>query len=180
MEALEDLLKANQIPLPEERSFMIEHAAEIEQEIKEEKEKEVMSQAVHLKWTTPGVEGVKALINEINSMNLENLEVLDLTGISHSPFPCYFLCIDMHMGDEGCKLLASVFSQGWSLVNIFHFYFSPSMMPRLHTIVLYGNDIGKAGASSLISAFKYLPQIELLGLEVLRRFEKMKMKMNCI
>ena len=86
MEALEDLLKANQIPLPEERSFMIEHASEIEQEIKEEKEKEVMSQAVHLKWTTPGVEGVKALINEINSMNLENLEVLDLTGISYSPF----------------------------------------------------------------------------------------------
>lgn len=80
VEALENLLKANQIPLPEERNFMIEHAAEIEKEIEEKEEKKLMSQAVHLKWTTPGVEGVKSLINEINSMNLESLEVLDLTG----------------------------------------------------------------------------------------------------
>ena len=43
-------------------------------------------------------------------------------------------------------------------------------MPRLHTIILYGNDIGPAGVSALISAFKYLPQVELLGLEILRLF----------
>ena len=75
----------------------------------------------------------------------------------------------MHMGDEGCKLLAKFFSQGWSLVNIFQFYFSPPTMPRLHTVILYGNDIGKEGAHTLINAFRYLPQIELLGLEVLSR-----------
>jgi len=37
----------------------------------------------------------------------------------------------------------------------------------LHSIMLYGNDITKKGANALISAFKYLPQVELLGLEVL-------------
>lgn len=72
------------------------------------------------------------------------------------------------MGDEGAALLAKVFSQGWSLVNIFQFYFSPPTLPRLHSILLYGNDITSVGANTLLSAFKYLPQVELLGLEFLR------------
>lgn len=73
------------------------------------------------------------------------------------------------MGDEGATLLAQVFSQGWSLVNIFQFYFSPPTLPRLHSILLYGNDITPTGANTLLAAFKYLPQVELLGLEFLRR-----------
>lgn len=72
------------------------------------------------------------------------------------------------MGDEGAALLAQVFSQGWSLVNIFQYYFSPPTLPRLHSILLYGNDITSTGANTLLSAFKYLPQVELLGLEFLR------------
>ena len=74
---------------------------------------------------------------------------------------------DLHMGDEGCLLLAKMFSQGWSFVNVFHFYFSPPTLPCLHSLILYGNDITKKGANALIAAFKYLPQVELLGLEVL-------------
>ena len=37
-----------------------------------------------LKWTTKGVEGIKALITEINNYAYTNLEVLDLTGTPHS------------------------------------------------------------------------------------------------
>ena len=48
------------------------------------------------------------------------------------------------------------------------FYFSLPTLPRLHSIILYGNDITKKGANILLSAFRYHPQIELLGLEVLR------------
>lgn len=114
-----------------------------------------MTKAVHLKWTDQGVEGIKALINEINKFTYTNLEVLDIS--------------DLHMGDEGCMLLAKVFSQGWSLVNVFQVYFSPPTLPCLHSLILYGNDITKKGASALISAFKYLPQVELLGLEVLSK-----------
>ena len=108
---------------------------------------------MYLKWTDKGVEGIQALINEINKFSYTSLEVLDLS--------------DLHMGDEGCMMLAKVFSQSWSLVNVFHFYFSPPTLPCLHSIMLYGNDITKKGANALISAFKYLPQVELLGLEVL-------------
>ena len=43
-----------------------------------------MGQAVMLKWTTKGVEGIKALITEINNYAYTNLEVLDLTGTPHS------------------------------------------------------------------------------------------------
>lgn len=39
-----------------------------------------MGQAVLLKWTSKGVEGIKALITEINNFTYTNLEVLDLTG----------------------------------------------------------------------------------------------------
>ena len=113
-----------------------------------------MTKAVMLKWTDQGVQGIKNLITEINNFSYTNLEVLDLS--------------DLHMGDEGCKLLADVFSQGWSLVNILQFYFSPPTLPRLHSIILYGNYIGKQGAAALLNAFRYLPQVELLGLEVLR------------
>ena len=67
-----------------------------------------MTKAVHLKWTDKGVEGVKALIAEIEKFSYTSLEVLDLS--------------DLHMGDEGCLLLAKMFSQGWSFVNVFHFY----------------------------------------------------------
>lgn len=42
-----------------------------------------MGQAVMLKWTTKGVEGIKALITEINNYTYTNLEVLDLTGTPH-------------------------------------------------------------------------------------------------
>ena len=80
----------------------------------------------------------------------------------------FLFSLDLHMGDEGAALLAKVFSQGWSLVNIFQFYFSPPTLPRLHSILLYGNDITSVGANTLLSAFKYLPQVELLGLEFLR------------
>lgn len=73
-------------------------------------------------------------------------------------------------------MLAKVFSQGWSLVNVFHFYFSPPTLPCLHSIMLYGNDITKKGATALISAFKYIPQVELLGLEVLRMASMFVMK----
>ena len=110
-----------------------------------------MKKAVMLKWTDEGPQGIKNLIAEIDKFTYTNLEVLDLS--------------DLHMGDEGCKLLAEVFSQGWSLVNIMQFYFS---LPTLHSIILYGNDITKNGANILLSAFRYHPQIELLGLEVLR------------
>ena len=113
-----------------------------------------MTKAVHLKWTDKGVEGIKALIAEIEKFSYTSLEVLDLS--------------DLHMGDEGCLLLAKMFSQGWSFVNVFHFYFSPPTLPCLHSLILYGNDITKKGANALIAAFKYLPQVELLGLEVLR------------
>ena len=100
-----------------------------------------MKKAVMLKWTDEGPQGIKNLIAEIDKFTYTNLEVLDLS--------------DLHMGDEGCKLLAEVFSQGWSLVNIMQFYFSLPTLPRLH-------------ANILLSAFRYHPQIELLGLEVLR------------
>ena len=79
------------------------------------------------------------------------------------------------MGDEGAALLAQVFSQGWSLVNIFQYYFSPPTLPRLHSILLYGNDITSTGANTLLSAFKYLPQVELLGLEFLRNFQNRRL-----
>ena len=113
-----------------------------------------MKKAVMLKWTDEGPQGIKNLIAEIDKFTYTNLEVLDLS--------------DLHMGDEGCKLLAEVFSQGCSLVNIMQFYFSLPTLPRLHSIILYGNDITKKGANILLSAFRYHPQIELLGLEVLR------------
>ena len=164
IEELENILRQNNIPLPEEREITEQRKEELLQKqvvvflysshLKEEEEKEVMTKAVFLKWTDKGVEGIQALINEINKFSYTSLEVLDLS--------------DLHMGDEGCMMLAKVFSQGWSLVNVFHFYFSPPTLPCLHSIILYGNDITKKGANALISAFKYLPQVELLGLEVLR------------
>ena len=39
-----------------------------------------MNQAVMLKWTDEGVEGIQSLINEINDFQYTNLEVLDLSG----------------------------------------------------------------------------------------------------
>lgn len=80
IEELESLLKSNDIPLPEERKYMCEHGAEIQQELEDENEKELYSQAVHLKWSEPGLDGLKALITEMNSMTYPNLEVLDLSG----------------------------------------------------------------------------------------------------
>ena len=88
-----------------------------------------MGQAVMLKWTTKGVEGIKALITEINNYTYTNLEVLDLTGTPH------FLLLTR----------------------------SP-----------HGRRRRSASRSSLFSRlvasehFKYLPQVELLGLEFLR------------
>ena len=55
-----------------------------------------MKKAVMLKWTDEGPQGIKNLIAEIDKFTYTNLEVLDLS--------------DLHMGDEGCKLLAEVFS----------------------------------------------------------------------
>ena len=80
IEELESLLKSNNIPLPEERKYMCEHGAEIQQELEDENEKELYSQAVHLKWSEPGLDGLKTLITEMNSMTYPNLEVLDLSG----------------------------------------------------------------------------------------------------
>ena len=104
-----------------------------------------MGQAVMLKWTTKGVEGIKALITEINNYTYTNLEVLDLTGT-----PPSFLFNRSSYGRRR----------------------SPPTLPRLHSILLYGNDITSTGANTLLSAFKYLPQVELLGLEFLRNFQK--------
>ena len=165
IDELESLLKSSHIPLPEEQDYLKEHEAEIQKSLEEKQELEVESQAGLLKWTAQGVEGMRDLMKEMTKMTYPNLEVLDISG----NWVAFFPSLDMHIGDEGCKLLAKFFSQGWSLVNIFQFYFSPPTMPRLHTIILYGNDIGKEGAHALISAFRYLPQIELLGLEVLSR-----------
>lgn len=87
IEELESFLKSNDIPLPEERKYLCEHGAEIQQELENENEKELYSQAVHLKWSDPGVDGLKALIAEMNSMTYPNLEVLDLSGRTRSLLP---------------------------------------------------------------------------------------------
>lgn len=107
IEELESLLKSNDIPLPEERKYLCEHGAEIQQELENENEKELYSQAVHLKWSDPGVDGLKALIAEMNSMTYPNLEVLDLSGRTRSLLPFRHA-----YGRRGCEAsLPGVFAE---------------------------------------------------------------------
>ena len=158
------LLHENKIPLPEEKIVI--------QEKKEEREKQkkvIVSVSAH---TLGGGgeggddEGRHAEVDGPGRAGHQESHHRNQQLLLHEPGGAGSLR-PAH-GDEGCKLLADVFSQGWSLVNILQFYFSPPTLPRLHSIILYGNDIGKQGAAALLNAFRYLPQVELLGLEVLR------------
>ena len=80
IDELESLLKSSHIPLPEEQDYLKEHEAEIQKSLEEKQELEVESQAVLLKWTAQGVEGMRDLMKEMTKMTYPNLEVLDISG----------------------------------------------------------------------------------------------------